>query len=619
MSFDKVKNSFILISTLILNVLVLYSDVSINFFIVYFGILFMYIILKRTKLFKVLKYIFTLHVIPISYSLAGNFRSIEFACVLLAFLSVLKYMEIKSIKDFQNFILIYILYFSASTMMASQVFTFVLAVVCIASHFCLLIEFQGFSLKKINFKRVLFLVLISLAPIAIFFVIIPQVGLGGIGNFSNKQSTSGISNELSPGSLWEIGKDSSIHIVIDTKNLKKSLESSYWRIYTFEDNDGKNWSTSTSVEMQVISEDAVLTVNDLTRSNHPKIKNNFYSSTHEVGTRNSFFKKIRTFNLYPAQRKKLLLSKAQVNRNLSVKNISPELMDFIFSIKGDSNALKFEALMEKLKTLNLSYSTAHTLIKSVDMSDFLFKNKKGYCEHFASSTAILLRLLNIPARVVVGYFGGRYSPRDKLLFLTGQNAHAWIEYFDGEKWVEEDPVERIVSSSFLPDNEFELYLNDTLAKDRFSFTNLFNDIYILYMTLNYNFFKYDLDVQKELFLGFKDYVLTNKSRVAIVLFLCFLLYFFLRILFVSDRMFFRNIQKSFNISSDKSKNEDILRFNQKASKMYYYLSMNKRYSSHKDKYLASISIIIKLYFLKFYLNLLLKLKTMKKAIGSFRK
>lgn len=34
---------------------------------------------------------------------------------------------------------------------------------------------------------------------------------------------------------------------------------------------------------------------------------------------------------------------------------------------------------------------------------FLFKNKKGYCSHFASATAVILRSLGIPARYVEGY------------------------------------------------------------------------------------------------------------------------------------------------------------------------------------------------------------------------
>src|SRR5699024_9289955 len=38
--------------------------------------------------------------------------------------------------------------------------------------------------------------------------------------------------------------------------------------------------------------------------------------------------------------------------------------------------------------------------------DFLFHGKKGYCEQYASAMAVLLRTLDIPSRVSVGFTTG---------------------------------------------------------------------------------------------------------------------------------------------------------------------------------------------------------------------
>jgi hypothetical protein len=72
--------------------------------------------------------------------------------------------------------------------------------------------------------------------------------------------------------------------------------------------------------------------------------------------------------------------------------------------------------------------------------DFLLRGHAGYCQHFAGAAALLLRLVGVPARVVVGFAtgvpepGGRFTVRDV-------DAHAWIEvYFQGIGWVAFNPT-----------------------------------------------------------------------------------------------------------------------------------------------------------------------------------
>lgn len=69
------------------------------------------------------------------------------------------------------------------------------------------------------------------------------------------------------------------------------------------------------------------------------------------------------------------------------------------------------------------------------LGDFLFNKRRGFCEHFAASFALLMRAAGVPARVVVGYQGGEYNPVGKYLEVRQSEAHAWDEV-----WVkEEDP------------------------------------------------------------------------------------------------------------------------------------------------------------------------------------
>lgn len=76
-----------------------------------------------------------------------------------------------------------------------------------------------------------------------------------------------------------------------------------------------------------------------------------------------------------------------------------------------------------------------------ELTDFLRPGGRvGYCQQFAASMAVMLRLAGIPSRVVLGYAHG--VPNDTGQFqVTTFDAHAWVEaYFDGVGWVPFDPT-----------------------------------------------------------------------------------------------------------------------------------------------------------------------------------
>lgn len=75
------------------------------------------------------------------------------------------------------------------------------------------------------------------------------------------------------------------------------------------------------------------------------------------------------------------------------------------------------------------------------LKHFLFEGKKGYCSYFAFSMALLLRSLDIPARIAVGF---ATNPDEAVLGFTpvrAFQAHAWVEVaLGGYGWLEFDPT-----------------------------------------------------------------------------------------------------------------------------------------------------------------------------------
>jgi transglutaminase-like putative cysteine protease len=75
------------------------------------------------------------------------------------------------------------------------------------------------------------------------------------------------------------------------------------------------------------------------------------------------------------------------------------------------------------------------------LQDFLFTTHRGFCQQFASSMAVLMRALGVPARVAVGFTPGVYNSGAGAYEVTTQNAHTWVEVeFPGFGWVPFEPT-----------------------------------------------------------------------------------------------------------------------------------------------------------------------------------
>lgn len=73
--------------------------------------------------------------------------------------------------------------------------------------------------------------------------------------------------------------------------------------------------------------------------------------------------------------------------------------------------------------------------------EFLFEQKAGFCEHFSSAFAVLMRSAGIPARVVTGYAGGVRNRFGDYWVVRRMDAHAWNEvWLPGRGWVRVDPT-----------------------------------------------------------------------------------------------------------------------------------------------------------------------------------
>ncbi|MEW6116044.1 MAG: transglutaminaseTgpA domain-containing protein [Nitrospirota bacterium] len=109
--------------------------------------------------------------------------------------------------------------------------------------------------------------------------------------------------------------------------------------------------------------------------------------------------------------------------------------------QGNDKVKTVQLLLTYLKKGDYKYTLENLPVSKSPLEDFLLSNKQGNCEYFASAMAVMLRVADIPSRVVGGYRGGDYNEIGGYYLVAQKNAHVWVEvYLEGRGWIRIDPT-----------------------------------------------------------------------------------------------------------------------------------------------------------------------------------
>lgn len=153
----------------------------------------------------------------------------------------------------------------------------------------------------------------------------------------------------------------------------------------------------------------------------------------------------------------------------TVKDMAEEIVQ---NAGAQTDYEKTVAILNYLKSVG-KYSLSPPYIPSEFdvVSYFLLEvsPKRGHCEIFSSSMAIMLRSLGIPCRMATGYSSGSYSFNRNSFLVREKDAHAWVEvYFPEVGWLEFDPT---------PGSLF-IDLTEQTKTIVASITTVINDLYV---------------------------------------------------------------------------------------------------------------------------------------------
>ena len=295
-----------------------------------------------------------------------------------------------------------------------------------------------------------------------FFILFPRLAspLWGIPE-TTLDSKSGLSDSMSPGSIQSLFMDDSPAFRAEFTGPVPSAEHLYWRGPVFWRFDGDTWKGGyygRNIEASARPEPSEGAW-DYTVQLEPNERNWLFALDYPASvppdTRLTMdFQLIRRqpviqlmqygvisnpeFVDTPQLRDALRLQALDLpeNRNPRTRQLVEEWRQ---ETPGDP-----EFVNRALRYFNqerFHYSLEAPLLGTHSVDDFLFDTRTGFCEHYASTFAVMMRMAGIPTRIVTGYQGGWYSELGNYVLVRQSDAHAWTEvWFPERGWTRVDPT-----------------------------------------------------------------------------------------------------------------------------------------------------------------------------------
>lgn len=348
----------------------------------------------------------------------------------------------------------------------------------------------------------------------------------------NQSNKTGLSEKMTPGDIASLAKSDELVFRAEFSGRLPTARERYWRAIVLDDFDGKTWSISKTNKQfegpntqEFRGESLAYIV-----IAQPTSTQWLYSLDIPIVIQGLSTQTISTNHQYqltansPLHTQGLYVLKSFVEQPLNIYNGyedltqylqkpsagNPETVEFVKNSVNQSMTTteKVNKLSAVFASNGFRYTLSPPLMQSAPIDEFLFANKAGFCSHYASALTYMLRLADVPARIVTGYQGGEVQSGN-VISVHQYDAHAWVEAWHNDKgWVRIDPTaivapNRVLSgllSSIENRQEFR-------EQSPFSLTNLkeyavFNQLRLLMAKIDHTWdqsiLSYNQDSQKSL-------------------------------------------------------------------------------------------------------------------------
>ena len=275
-------------------------------------------------------------------------------------------------------------------------------------------------------------------------------------------ATSGLSDHMSPGDISSLSLSNAVAFRVNFDGEVPPPYQRYWRGFILDQFNGRTWTTgdpiyssrkpkefefygdpvSYQVTMEATRQQWVFA---LEMPDEWDLKRTFITSKHEIARIQPVDQRL-SYNVvsYPDFR----LSNARIaGRTGWYTRVPPDSNERSIELArtmrddADSDESFINQVLLKFSKEEFFYTLEPPELGVHPVDEFLFDTKRGFCEHYASAFAFMMRAADIPARIVLGYQGGEMNPMGEYLIVRQADAHAWTEvWLRGRGWYRIDPT-----------------------------------------------------------------------------------------------------------------------------------------------------------------------------------
>lgn len=421
----------------------------------------------------------------------------------LTILLTLKLFDLKKTRDYMLvFSLVFFQILAAAASTASPVFFIILSLFIIGGIWAMMIfnirrdwhEARSGEVPAIIFGAPfsISIVIISISTIVItliLFFMLPRVGIGFFDRkTANTIKVTGFSDKVDLGAIGPMKTDSTIVMRVELKGrLPKGIL--YFRGAALDRYDGKSWNKTARKEYLVSGDENG--AYNIARLSGRLIEQNIYLEPLDTdvifaastpvrieGRLGKLWKETSgSIRLQTPPYSRIEYKAWSSEEAFGEDAPSAEYLDTSYLDNNPSGEKIKNLLLEILKDRNTDEVKARSIEKYLKtnftyslnppaadaerpLEEFLFRSKQGYCEHYATAMAMMLREAGIPTRLVTGFIQGEWNSLGNYFIVRQEDAHSWVEaYIDGKGWMRFDPTPPAGISAFRRASNLSLYLD----------------------------------------------------------------------------------------------------------------------------------------------------------------
>ncbi len=387
---------------------------------------------------------------------------------LLAIMAALKLLETRKRRD--QFVLLFISIFLVMASLLREQFVWSLPYLLLAVVLTMtawlrmsLANDGGETSVKQSFKTGTRLILYAAPLMLAMWILFPRISTPFWAiPVDTSSATSGLSDNMSPGDISSLSLSNAVAFRVNFEGAVPEPRDQYWRGLVLYQFNGRTWS-GPKPSRDPAARDRIFVSGDPVRYRvtlEPTRQQWVFAlDISQEWSRNDVFMG-RQFQL--AKEQPIDQRMAYDVTSYTQYRVDPQLVPFFRSWYTDLPVASNPRTAELAQQMRLAAGSDEAFITEVlakfhneefyytleppalgrnPVDRFLFDTQEGFCEHYASAFAVMMRAAGIPSRIVLGYQGGELNPQGSYLIVRQSDAHAWTEvWLPNRGWHRVDPT-----------------------------------------------------------------------------------------------------------------------------------------------------------------------------------